>query len=169
MSKKFDDEGRSTTSGAANRRRAFAKEEGEEDERAGGDDGEWAKEFDQAGRPDLENAGADLDYVRKLQLICLRQMVTTPRPTSRQRECWRSLKEMSAVVGMTSNRAQLESKVKKLEAALKARADAGNAIVRSEPGSKVKRPPTARGSAPPGPRAIPPDAVPADDDDKDKK
>jgi hypothetical protein len=162
MSDRLDEEGRSTKSGAAGRRKRREKEEAAE-EALSPDDGAWANEFKEAGSPDLTNPGEDLDYVRKLQLIALRQMVTTPKPTPRQRECWRSLKEMSAVVGMTSNRAQLEAKVKKLEAALKARAESGNAIARVEPGSKVKRPSTARGSAPPGPRAIPLDALSPDD------
>jgi hypothetical protein len=161
----LDEEGRSTKSGAAGRRRAREKAEAAE-EAASPDDGAWAEEFKSAGAPDLENPGQDLDYVRKLQLIALKQMVTTPKPTPRQRECWRSLKEMSAVVGMTSNRAQLEAKVKKLEAALKQRADTGNNIARVESGAKVKRPPTARGAAPPGPRAIPPDALPPDEPTK---
>lgn len=126
----------------------------------------WAEDFKQAGEPDLENAGTDLDYVRKLQLICLKQVATTPNPTKAQTACWARIKEMAAVVGMTSNRAQLETKCKKLEKALSARtANAHAGIARLEPGAKVKRPSTARGAAPPGPRAIPPDALPPDDDE----
>src|SRR5262245_41929574 len=39
-------------------------------------DGKWAEEFKEAGMPDLENPETDLSYVRKLQLICLRQTAT---------------------------------------------------------------------------------------------
>lgn len=162
--KGVDELGRSTGSSAASKRAKTARELGTESP----DDGSWAKEFEKAGEPDLENPGSDLDYVRKLQLIALRQMVTTPYATVRQRECWRHIKEMSATVGMTSNRAQLEAKVKRLEAALKARQDAGNTIVRVEKGSKIKRPPTARGQQLPGPRDIPKDALPPDPEPENK-
>lgn len=120
------------------------------------DDGKWAREFEEAGKPDLENPGTDLDYVRRLQLICLRQMATTAFPPIAQQDAWRRIREMSATVGMTSNRSQLEAKVKKLEAALKARMQAG--AVRIEPGDARLKSPNARG-VPRGPRAIPPDAL----------
>ncbi len=125
------------------------------------DDGKWADEFKEAGTPDLENPGTDLDYTRKLQLICLRQMATTPFPTLAQMECWRRINEMSKSVGMTSNRAQLEASVKKLGKALKAQTVQAGAIT-IVPGHTVKKPSTARGMSPPGPRAIPPDALPED-------
>ena len=130
------------------------------------DDCSWANEFREAGQPDLENPGTDLDYVRKLQLISLRQMATTAKPSKLQQDCWRRIREMSAVVGMTSNRAQLEAKVRKLEKLLSERQAAGSAVVEVA-GSRIKRPPTARGAAPPGPRSIPPDAV-ADDSPEEK-
>lgn len=125
------------------------------------DDGRWARDFEEAGKPDLENPGTDLDYVRRLQLICLRQMATTAFPPIAQQEAWRRIKEMSAVVGMTSNRAQLEAKVRKLEAALAERKTHGS-IVKTQTGASIKRPPTARGATPPGPRAVPEDATVSD-------
>ena len=130
------------------------------------DDGAWAKAFEACGLPDLENPGTDLAYVRKLQMTCLHQMATTPFPTLAQQEHWRRVNEHSKSVGMTSNRALLEAKVKQLEAALKARQAAAGAV-RIVPASSVKKPPTARGMAPPGPRAIPPDALPEDEPPKE--
>lgn len=154
-------------SGAQKRKRKHAKAEAlvaagasapppDDDDAPKRDDGAWAKEFEDAGKPDLENPGTDLDYVRRLQLICLRQMATVAFPPIAQQEAWRRIKDMSATVGMTSNRAQLEAKVKKLEAALKARTQIG--AVHMEPSTNVEKPANARGMRR-GPRPIPPDAV----------
>lgn len=118
------------------------------------DDGKWAKDFENAGTPDLNNPGTDLDYVRKLQLIVLRQMATTPFPTVAQQNAWRRINENSRTVGMTSNRAQLEATVRRLKKALEEkRQDSG--IVKVVHGSKVAKPKTARGQVPFGPRAAP--------------
>jgi hypothetical protein len=107
------------------------------------DSGVWAEDFRKAGGPDLDNPGTDLDWTRKLQLICLHQMATTPFPTTRQQDCWQRIRAMSAVVGMTSNRAQLESKTKKLEKMLTEKSQGGG--VRFEDGAKVAKSPNARG------------------------
>lgn len=144
--------------GAEKKRRKRERQEAEAPVALPEDDGKWAADFRAAGKPDLENPGTDLDYVRKLQLIALHQMATTPFPSAAQRNCWQRIREMSAVVGMTSNRAQLEAQVRRLEKALAERRQSG-AIVKVQKGSVVKRPSTARGAAPPGPRAVPEDAT----------
>lgn len=145
----------SETSGAADRRRKRKKEEAERQREVNeNDDGIWAGEFKEAGTPDLENAGTDLDYVRKLQLIALRQMATTPFPTLKQENLWRRIREMSAVVGMTSNRSQLESRTKKLEKQLANTQQGGG--VRIEAGARVKRSPNARGQKT-APKLAPPE------------
>jgi hypothetical protein len=145
-------------SGAQKRQRKVALD-AEIEQSRDEDRGEWARAFKRAGKPNLDDPGTDLDYTRKLQLIVLEQMATEPFPTPAQRETWKRIREMSAVVGMTSNRAQLESKVRKLQGALAARRDTAAGALRMEPGAKIKKPKTARGMSPPGPRAIPPDAV----------
>jgi hypothetical protein len=114
------------------------------------DTGRWASEFKKAGEPDLENPGTDLSYVRKLQLIVMRQMATTPFPTIAQQEAWRRIREMSAVVGMTSKRAELESTVKRLEQELRAARPEGAVKWVEGP---VAKSPNARG-APTGPRPV---------------
>jgi hypothetical protein len=108
------------------------------------DDDGWAQEFREAGNPDLENPDTDLDYVRKLQLIVLRQMASTAHPPKAQQDAWRRIREMSAVVGMTSNRAKLEADVRALKKMLSSYQARGGAI-NVEEGSKVLRPHTARG------------------------
>lgn len=115
------------------------------------DDGKWAEAFVEAGLPDLENAGTDLDYVRKLQLICLRQMACTAFPTLGQQNLWRRIKDMSATVGMTSNRAQLESKVKKLTKALEKHQQPST--IQEVKGSSIVWPSNARGGMT-GPRSV---------------
>lgn len=119
----------------------------------------WAKEFTEAGRPDLENPDTDLAYVRKLQLICLRQMATTAQPPKEQQDAWRRIREMSAVVGMTSNRAKLEAEVRSLKKAMAHYQQQGGAM-KLEKGSDVPRPSTARGRRR-GPRLLPTDEPPA--------
>lgn len=116
------------------------------------DDGKWAAEFLEAGDPDLANPDTDLDYIRKLQLVVTRQMARTPFPTSAQIETWKRIKEMSAVIGLTSNKAKLEAKIRKLEGLFAQQRQAG--AVRWEPGASIKKPPTARGGAR-GPRPLP--------------
>lgn len=148
-----DSNTRKPLSGAAKRRKKHEREEAAERAASVEDDGKWAKDFEVAGKPDLENPGTDLDYVRKLQLIVLHQAATTPHPTKAQTATWSRIREMSAVVGMTSNRAQLEAKVRRLEKLLaEKKQDSG--IVKVVPGSKVKKPPTARGQST-GPRVVP--------------
>lgn len=150
------DEAPKPPSGAAIRRKAREREEAA---RAGEpDDGKWAEEFETAGQPSLDDPGTDLDYTRRLQLIALRQMATTPFPTVAQEKCWRRIREMSAVVGMTSNRAQLEASVRRLKKQLEARQQSGSVV--EVAGSSVKRPPTARGG-PRGPRPVDPESEPS--------
>jgi hypothetical protein len=119
------------------------------------DDGEWAQEFEEAGDVDLENPDTDLAYVRKLQLICLRQMATTANPSRQQEAAWRRIREMSAVVGMTSNRAKLEADVKALKAALKKHEERGSAM-NIGAGASIPKSPGARGQRR-GPRPLPPE------------
>ncbi len=134
-------------SGAAGRKKKHDKNREEQIQSDAEDGGKWAEAFKAAGSPDLNNPDTDLDYVRKLQLIATEQMVTTPFPTYRQEQCWRRLKEMSAVVGMTSNRAALESKVRRLEAELRSTRAQGAVVIK--PGAEVKRSPRARGQKTP--------------------
>lgn len=129
-------------------------EESEEDD---GDD-LWAQEFSKAGKPDFDNPDTDLAYVRKLQLIVLRQMATTARPPKPQQDAWRRIREMSAVVGMTSNRAKLEADVRDLKKKLARFKDKATAL-QTEPSGNVPRPPTARGRKR-GPRPLPDDRRP---------
>lgn len=147
-------------SGAAKKKKAYEKAEAERTNSYGEewlgdhwklDDGKWAKDFEAAGKPDLQNPGMDLDYTRKLQLICLRQMATTPFPTRAQHEAWRRIKEMSATVGMTSNRAQLEAKVKRLSKQLATQTQSGT--ITEVSGKGFKKNPEARGGMT-GPRSI---------------
>lgn len=164
-----DEQGRSTKSGAARRREKKAEEREKKAEREAleGENPAWAEEFRQAGKPDLENPDTDLDYVRRLQLVALRQMATTPFPTAAQTQCWQRIKDMSATVGMTSNRAALEAKVKRLEGQLKSRREAGGAA-KVVKGSEVQRPETARGGRT-GPRSVAPAEPPSQDPDPDEK
>lgn len=121
------------------------------------DNGKWAEDFQAAGSPDLENPETDLAYTRKLQLIVLKQMATTPFPTVAQKNTWARIREMSATVGMTSSRAALEATVKKLRKQLEERAQA--ATVTEVAGGSITKPPTARGGQR-GPRPLPPDPPP---------
>jgi len=118
---------------------------------------DFAADFQEAGDPDLEDPGTDLSYVRKLQLIALRQMATTQDPSPQQQALWKRIREMSAVVGMTSNRAALESEVKRLRALLEDRkAKLGTAKMVT--GASVALPATARHSGRArGPRPLPDD------------
>lgn len=129
----------------------------DDDEDGLGDDA-WSKEFLEAGPIDLENPDTDLAYVRKLQLIVLRQMATTPHPSKAQQDAWRRIREMSAVVGMTSNRAKLEADLRSLKKQLAQYQEQSGAL-KVMKGSEVKRPPTARGRTR-GPRALPPEEEP---------
>jgi hypothetical protein len=122
------------------------------------EDDSWAQEFEEAGEPDLANPDTDLDYVRKLQLIVMRQMATTARPSKPQQDAWRRIREMSAVVGMTANRAKLEAEVRSLKKMLSQYQQMGGAI-KLEKGSDVPRSPTARGRRR-GPRLLPPEQPP---------
>lgn len=131
-----------------------------------GDPGDFAAAFRDAGDPDLDDPGTDLSYVRKLQLIALRQMATTQDPPPQQQALWKRIREMSAVVGMTSNRAALEAEVKRLRAVLEdQRAKLGTA--KMVPGASVPLPATARDSGRSrGPRPVPgidPGAPPRED------
>lgn len=121
------------------------------------DDGKWAEDFKAAGNPDLENPETDLAYVRKLQMICLRQMTTTPHPSVAQQNAWRRIGEMSKGCGMTSSRAALEVTVKKLRKQIETRRQGGTII--EGPVNTIVRPPNARGGAR-GPRPLPPDGAP---------
>lgn len=130
------------------------------------DPNDFAADFRDAGDPDLDDPGTDLSYVRKLQLIALRQMATTQDPPPQQQALWKRLREMSAVVGMTSNRAALEAEVKRLRAVLEDRkAKLGTA--KMVPGASVPLPATARDSGRSrGPRSVPgidPGAPPGED------
>lgn len=123
------------------------------------DDGdEWAEEFEEAGQIDLNNPDTDLDYVRKLQLIVLRQMAMTAHPSKAQQDTWRRIREMSAVVGMTSNRAKLEADLRALKKTLAHYQEQGGALKFAK-GDELKRPPTARGRKR-GPRLLPPGELP---------
>lgn len=115
----------------------------------------FAEEFQDAGELDLDDPGTDLSYVRKLQLIALRQMATTPDPPPQQQALWKRIREMSAVVGMTSNRAALESEVKRLRGLLEdQKTKLGTA--KMVPGASVPLPATARDSGRSrGPRPLP--------------
>lgn len=142
-------------SGAANRRKRYERLEAAAASDVP-DDGKWARDFQKAGKPDLENPDTDLSYVRKLQMIALRQMATTPFPSIAQQGTWRRIREMSAVVGMTSNRASLEARVKKLQKSLGERQQVSTII--EVPGSSITKPDTARGGSK-GPRPIPEDPL----------
>src|SRR5262249_52996451 len=108
------------------------------------DEEKWAQEFGEAGPPDLENPDTDLAYVRKLQLIVLRQISRTPNPSKEQQAAWRGIREMSAVVGMTWNRSKLEAELRALKQALSKYQEQGGAI-KIVKGGAVARPSTARG------------------------
>lgn len=137
-------------SGASKRGRAYAARA--EAELAENDPCLWAEDFKVAGEPDLDNPEMDLSYVRKLQMISLRQAATTPRPSLLQQAAWRRIREMAAVVGMTSNRAALEGKVKKMQTLLDQKHQ--SSAVREESGARIKRPTTARGAVDPALRPV---------------
>lgn len=149
-------------SGAQKRKRRREREEARAEAlgtiRAKGDDHIWAKDFKKAGEPDLDNPATDLDYVRKLQLICLRQMATSPAPSLEQQNLWRRIREMSAVVGMTSKRSELEAQVKRLKKIVAEYESRGSAVTEVS-GKTIQRPPTARGVKT-GPRPLPDDVIP---------
>lgn len=115
------------------------------------DKGEWAKDFEACGKPNLAEPGTDLDYTRKLQLTVLYQMATTAFPTIAQQAAWKRIKEISAVIGMTSNRAQLESKVKRMSEQLATQTQIGT--INEVSGKGFKKNPEARGGMT-GPKLI---------------
>ncbi len=140
-------------SGAARRKEKRLKSDAELDSETGG-----GEAFDVLGEPDLDDPATALEYVRRAQLIAFSQICKSR--TLPQRERWRLIKELSAVVGMTSNRSALESRTAKLEKMLKAKQQAG--AVRDERGP-VAKPATARG------QRRPPKIVPADAPDEEPK
>lgn len=139
----------SRESGAAGRKRRRAAANAALDEEF--DDG---SAYDVLGLPDVKDPSTALDYVRKAQLIAFGEVCRSK--TLPQRERWKLIREMGAVIGMTHNRADLESRTKNLEAKLNKEKPVG--AVRFEPGSKVAKPPTARGGAR-GPRSLTKDQV----------
>ena len=150
---------RAHPSGASKRRAKFEldaliDQQARDDAGAPPDDGKWVEDFRKAGKPDLTNPETDLDYTRKLQLIVLYQMATTPFPSRAQAAVWRSIREMSATVGMTSSRASLESTVKRLRKQLDERSQVGT--VDERPVAGLAKPDTARGQRR-GPRPLEPD------------
>lgn len=91
------------------------------------------------GEPPVDDPATGLEYVRRVQLTALAEVARSTLP---QLEKWRLIKDMSATIGMTHNRAALEARLKKLEGKLREQRQAG--AVRLEPGASVQRPPTAR-------------------------
>lgn len=153
-------------SGAQRRKAAkLAKAERLASELGGADDFDALPPLDTI----LEDPDLALEYGRRALLISLDQICHSRNLPTLER--WRLIKDFTATLGMTHNRAAIESRTKKLEGALRERkANAG--VVKVESGKTVKRPATARGSAPPGPRALPDDAsvtpapdAPAETDD----
>lgn len=149
-------------SGAEKARRRLAKEQeliDAEEAEIGDDRPKWSLEFDKAGDPDLEEFGLGLGYVRKLQMIVIKQMAVTPFPGPAQRETWKRIQAMAATIGMTHSKAGVESEVKAIKAMLADRRQATTFVAEIE-GSKVAKPATARGQRRGGPRPIPQDALP---------
>lgn len=164
-----DDDGREL-SGGEKRARALGTQAAidAEERRVGDVQPAWAVEFERAGVPDLDDVGLGLSYVRKLQMIVIRQMAVTPFPGPAQRETWKRIQAMGATIGMTHNRAGVESEVKNLKAMIAERKQ-GTSFVTEESGSKIAKPSTARGQRRGGPRPIPADALPPDPTDADEE
>jgi hypothetical protein len=117
----------------------------------------WALEFEAVGMPDLEQPEGGLDYVRKLQLVALRQRVTTHRPDPEQVATWRGIADAARAIGLTQNRTALEQLAAEVKRAL-SRTGEQTGAVRRRAAHGFTRPPTARGGGRTrGPRPVPRD------------
>lgn len=105
------------------------------------------------GKPPVDDPATGLKYVRQVQLVALGEIAGARLG---QLEKWRLIKDMSATIGMTHNRAALEERLKRLELSLKEQRRSG--AVRIAPASEIARPATARQieSAPPAVQDEPP-------------
>lgn len=113
---------------------------------AGDDADAWAREFEEAGQPDLDDPGAALTYVRRLQLVALRQQVTTPRPSPEQIAVWKRIEAQTKALGMTQNRVELEERVGRVEGMLETTAQSAGPV-KQRSSSALHRPPTSRGGS----------------------
>lgn len=107
------------------------------------------KALGDVGPPELDDPDHLLSWARKLDAVCL-WLVACDQIDPRRA---RLITEHVKTLGVTHNRGRLESKVKKLKAALADRVNPG--AVRVAKGSEVKPSPNARGM-PRKPRALPP-------------
>ena len=99
--------------------------------------------YEKLGEPPVDDPATGLEYVRKVQLIALSEIA---RAKLGQLEKWRLIKDMGATIGMTHNRAALETRLASLERKLRDKRQLGGAM-RVEVGTSVKRPSTARGAS----------------------
>lgn len=122
--------------------------------------------FAALGPPPLDNPDTLLAWARKILSIATWLVASDQLDPSRARV----IKDLAFGLGATHSRAQLEHAVEKIEKSIALRQGAGNTIVRLEKGSKIKRPPTARGQQLPGPRALSDsDALPPEPDPEPSK
>jgi hypothetical protein len=112
-----------------------------------------AVEFDDLGAPDLEAPDLGLGFVRRAQLIAFGQVLRSRRVPPEEK--WRLIDKMSATIGMTQNRGELEALAERLETTLAAARPAGAVNVRATQHAHA-RPATSRGgSGARGPRPLP--------------
>lgn len=121
-------------------------EDGERDEYG-------VEDFLALDKPDFNDPATALEFVRKAQLVAFYQICTARGLPIIER--WKLIREMSGAMGLTHNRAEVESRTKGLEKALRDKKMAGS--VTMVPGKAIAKPSTARGSRPPGPRSVPDD------------
>jgi hypothetical protein len=122
--------------------------------------------FVKIGAPPLDELGEILGWGRRVLATTAWLVATDELDSTRAR----TLKDAVFALGSTHNRTELEARMKRLEDALRDR-HARNGVVKVVEGDAAKalwakRSPTARGMSPPGPRAIPKDALPPDDEPK---
>jgi|SRR5215831_15930199 len=138
-------------SGAQNRKRA--RERANAAAKPGQRD--WSKEFADLGEPDLEDPSSALVYARRVNLLCIRMVATSPFLTLADQARLRMLKDFIATLGMTHSRSTIEGRVKSVEAKL-AGARKRTGAIKLEPANAIARPETARGRrGARGPRPLP--------------
>ncbi|GAC1660293.1 MAG: hypothetical protein PVS2B1_17140 [Candidatus Dormibacteraceae bacterium] len=101
-------------SGAQNRRRARERSQALEAERIANDDDPVTAEFEQLGRPDIDDPVTQLEWARKALGLCAWMAMTFPL-TESLRERIKCVRELAFVMGTTHARSLVERRLKKLE------------------------------------------------------